>query len=381
MSLNNIFNTNILDINKSLQNIEDNIKRINDEVYNSLFFNDFNGFEIAKKSIESVETSINSLDNSIKNIKIKDFSNDIKNSLSSISNIYRDLSSSFSNFFNYDLSSYDNLLEEAKNKLQQFDDFQNKLRDDNNKANEEDYENYLNRLDEELELSIKNKDYISAHAISIKQKELKKKQEKENEDLQKENEIKTQRELLEKELAQAEYNRDYANWDNQVKLAEMEKSKALADAVLIPSLAIAQSALGVASSFAQGGPAGFAAGLIISASTISAAISAASAIVSSSNALDSLKSNPPKTPQFAFGTTGYIIPDGGSAIVGEMGAELISNKSGKISVQSNAQLNEFGYNRGDIWNITLNVKQALNADEIYKLMNNYKLRNSQKYTR
>ena len=161
----------------------------------------------------------------------------------------------------------------------------------------------------------------------------------------------------------------------------MTLSKAIADAVLIPSLAIAQSALGVAASFAQGGPVGFAAGLIISATAISSALSAASGIVSSANALDSVKSNPPTVPQFAFGTTGYIIPDGGSAIVGEMGAEIVSNKSGKISVQSNAQLQEQGFPKGDIWNVTINVEQALNPDEVYRLMNSYKARNSQMYTR
>ena len=161
----------------------------------------------------------------------------------------------------------------------------------------------------------------------------------------------------------------------------MEKSKAIADAVLIPSLAIAQSALGVAASFAQGGPVGFAAGLIISATAISSALAAASGVVSAANALDTVKSNPPTAPKFAFGTAGYIIPDGGSAIVGEMGAEIVSNKSGKISVQSNAQVREQGFSKGDIWNVTINVEKALNPDEVYKLMNSYKARNSQMYAR
>lgn len=274
----------------------------------------------AKTSIDNIETSINSLDNSINKADIKSFSSEIKDSLSSISSIYKDLSASFSDFFHYDLSSYDNAIEEAKNKLQEFDDYQKELRENKKTQDAEDYENYLSRLDEELELAIENKDAMSSEAIRIKQEELKKKQEKEKEDLQKEKEIEVQRELLEKQLAQAEYNKAYAEWDNEVKLAEMEKSKAIADAVLIPSLAIAQSALGVASSFAQGGPVGFAAGLVISATAISSAISAASGIVSSANALDSIKSNPPKAPQFAFGTTGYIIPDGGSAIVGGDGS-------------------------------------------------------------
>ena len=104
-------------------------------------------------------------------------------------------------------------------------------------------------------------------------------------------------------------------------------------------------------------------------------------IVSSANALDSVKSNPPQAPKFGFGTAGYIIPDGDSAIVGEMGAELITNKSGKIQVQSNAQMQEQGFYKGDIWNVTINVEQALNPDEVYRLMNSYKARNSQKYTR
>ncbi|PPS21703.1 hypothetical protein [Brachyspira murdochii] len=381
-------NKNIYDTNKELQNIEESIKKINSAYEKSSFFSSKDSFDEfsssaaeAKTSIDNIETSINSLDNSINKADIKSFSSEIKDSLSSISSIYKDLSASFSDFFHYDLSSYDNAIEEAKNKLQEFDDYQKELRENKKTQDAEDYENYLSRLDEELELAIENKDAMSSEAIRIKQEELKKKQEKEKEDLQKEKEIEVQRELLEKQLAQAEYNKAYAEWDNEVKLAEMEKSKAIADAVLIPSLAIAQSALGVASSFAQGGPVGFAAGLVISATAISSAISAASGIVSSANALDSVKSNPPKAPQFAFGTTGYIIPDGGSAIVGEMGAEIVTNKAGKIQVQSNAQLQERGFSKGDIWNVTINVEQALNPDEVYKLMNSYKARNSQMYAR
>ena len=380
---------NFSSTNKELQNIEESIKKINLAYESSSFFNgsenSFNEFSSsaaeAKTSIDNIETSINSLDNSINKIDIKSFSSEIKDSLSSISSIYKDLSASFSDFFHYDLSSYDAAIEEAKNKLQEFDDYQKELKENQKSQDDEDYENYLSRLDEELELAIENKDAMSAEAIRIKQEELKKKQEKEKEDLQKEKDIQNQRELLEKQLAQAEYNKAYAEWDNQVKLAEMEKAKAIADAVLIPSLAIAQAALGVAASFAQGGPVGFAAGLVISATAISSALAAASGIVSSANALDTVKSNPPQAPQFAFGTTGYIIPDGGSAIVGEMGAEIVTNKSGKIQVQSNAQLQEQGFSKGDIWNVTINVEQALNPDEVYKLMNSYKSRNSQMYTR
>ena len=380
---------NFSSTNKELQNIEESIKKINLAYESSSFFNgsenSFNEFSSsaaeAKTSIDNIETSINSLDNSINKIDIKSFSSEIKDSLSSISSIYKDLSASFSDFFHYDLSSYDAAIEEAKNKLQEFDDYQKELKENQKSQDDEDYENYLSRLDEELELAIENKDAMSAEAIRIKQEELKKKQEKEKEDLQKEKDIQNQRELLEKQLAQAEYNKAYAEWDNQVKLAEMEKAKAIADAVLIPSLAIAQSALGVAASFAQGGPAGFAAGLIISATAISSALAAASGIVSSANALDSIKSNPPQAPKFGFGTAGYIIPDGGSAIVGEMGAELITNKSGKIQVQSNAQMQEQVFSKGNIWNVTINVEQALNPDEVYRLMNSYKARNSQMYTR
>lgn len=387
--MNNNINKDLNDTNKQLNNIENSIKKINSSFESSVFFNDskqiFNDFtssaESAKTAVDNTSSSFDNLDKSIKNIDIKNFTDSIKDSLSSVSSIYKDLSASFSDFFHYDLTPYDNAVEEAKNKLKEFDDYQRELKENKKSEDDEDYENYLSRLEEELELAIENKDAMSAEAIRIKQEELKKKQDKEKEDLQKEKDIQNQRALLEKELAQAEYNKAYAQWQNNVKLAEMEKSKAIADAVLIPSLAIAQSALGVAASFAQGGPVGFAAGLIISATAISSAISAASGIVSSANALDTVKSNPPQAPQFAFGTTGYTIPDGGSAIVGEMGAEIVTNKSGKIAVQSNAQLKEGGFTKGDIWNVTINVEQALNPDEVYKLMNSYKARNSQMYTR
>ncbi|WP_300711506.1 hypothetical protein [uncultured Brachyspira sp.] len=380
---------NIENTNKELINTENIIKKINSAYESSSFFKGSkeifdsltSSAEETKTAVDNTSDSLNSLDKNIKDIDVKNFTNDIKSSLSSILSIYKDLSSVFSIFFDDDLTFYDKKIETAKNKLKEFDDYKRELKENKKTEDDEYYENYLARLDEELELAINNNDVMSEEAIRIKQEELKKKQDKEKEDLQKEKDIQNQRKLLERELAQAEYDKAYAKWDNNVKLAEMEKSKAIADAFLIPSLTIAQSALGTATSFAQGGLAGFAAGLIISAAAVSSAISAASGVVSSAKALDNIKSNPPKAPQFAFGSAGYIIPDGGSAIVGEMGAEIVTNKSGKISVQSNAQLQEQSFSKGDIWNITINVEQALNPDEVYRLMNSYKARNSQMYTR
>lgn len=374
---------NLSDAGKELKNIETSILNINSALEKSVsLFKDSKDLlkDFSDESAD-IKDAADSVNDALESIDIKKFSEEIKDCVSSVLEIYKDLSSSFRDFFHYDLTPYDDAVERAKNKLKEFDDYQKELKEDKKSRDNEDYENYLLRLDEELELAVKNNDAMSAEAIRIKREELDKKYAKEKEDLEKDKDIKSQRELLEKQLAHAQYSRDHADWTNKVKLAEMEKSKAIADAVLIPSLAIAQSALGVASSFGQGGPAGFAAGLIISAAAVSSVLSAASGIVSSANALDSIKSNPPEPPKFAFGTSGYIIPNGGSAIVGEMGAEIVTNKSGKIQVQSNAQLQEMGFSKGDIWNVTINVESALNPDEVYKLMNSYKLRNSQMYTR
>ena len=66
-----------------------------------------------------------------------------------------------------------------------------------------------------------------------------------------------------------------------------------------------------------------------------------------------------------------------------MGAELIKNNAGKITVQSNAQLND-NYNSMEgmhIENVIFNVSQVLTEEEVYKYMNDYKYRNSQMYVR
>lgn len=362
------------------------IKEMNEELIKTQTYigniNNAIGVEL-KESSNVAADSISLIKDSINKIDIKSFSSDINSILSSTSTLYSSISSSFFSFFDYDLSIYDNAINEAKQKLEEFNNYQNELRESSKEKEDEYYNNFLARLDEELELAIENDDLMSAEGIRIKKEEIAKKKEEENKLLLLEKESNAQKELLERNLAEAEYKKDYAKWENEVKLAEMEKSKAIADAVLIPSLAIAKSALGVATSFAEGGLVGFAAGLAVSATTVASAISAASGIVSSTNALDSVKSNPPTPPKFAFGTTGYTIPEGGYAIVGEMGAELVRNNAGKITVQSNAQLND-NYNSRDsmyIENVIFNVSQVLTEEEVYKYMNDYKYRNSQMYVR
>ena len=353
------------------------IKEMNEELIKTKSYigsiNNAIGIEL-KESSNVAADSINLIKDSINKIDIKSFSSDINSILSSTSTLYSSISSSFFSFFDYDLNAYDNAINEAKQKLEEFNNYQNELRESNKEKENEYYNNFLARLDEELELAIENDDLMSAEAIRIKKEEIAKKREEENKLLLLEKEKNAQKELLERNLAEAEYKKDYAKWENEVKLAEMEKSKAIADAILIPSLAIAKSALGVATSFAEGGLVGFAAGLAVSATTVASAVSAASGIVSSTNALDNVKSNPPTPPKFAFGTT---------AIVGEMGAELIKNNAGKITVQSNAQLND-NYNSMEgmhIENVIFNVSQVLTEEEVYKYMNDYKYRNSQMYVR
>ncbi len=380
------------DINKEVVKLEKEINNLDSTINNLVFFNDSNkifesiesGSSIAISSIDNINNSIDSLDYSISSIDFNKFSSDINNIFSGVDKLYSSVSSSFNSFFSYDLSSYNDAIEDAKKKLKEFDDFQNSLNKAKKEKENEYYDEYISKLDEELEYAINNDDIMTSEAIKLKKEELKAQKEKEKEELLLSKEVSRQREELEKNVAQAEYKKAYSEWENQVKLAEIEKNMAIADSVVIPALAIAQSALGVSSSFAQGGPAGFAAGLVISATTIASAVSAASSIVSASNTLDTVKSNPPLAPQFAFGTTGYNIPDGGYAIVGEMGAEVVRNVGGKISVESNAQFMESKSNYKDgiyIENLIFNIEKALNPEEVYEIINNYKIRHSQRYSR
>ena len=302
--------------------------------------------------------------------------------MSSIQSAYNSIGSAVMSIKSMDLidtSKFDEQIEHIQNKLDEFDEAQKEKEEEKQELDDEEYENYLARLDEEYEKAVEANDLMSQEAIRIKKEEVEKKREQEKKELEEEKKINKQREELEQQLAIAQYNKDYAEWQNQVKLAELQKNKAIADAIVLPALATAQSALGLATSFAQGGPVGFAAGVALSATAIGTAIGAAAGVASAASALDNVKSNPPEMPKFEFGTTGYTLGYGETALVGERGAELVKNMGGILQVQSAAQTEAMGNRGGErigmyIENLVFNVAQRLTAEELYEVMTTFKAR-------
>lgn len=303
--------------------------------------------------------------------------------MSSIQSAYNSIGSAVMSIKSMDLidtSKFDEQIEHIQNKLDEFDEAQKEKEEEKQELDDEAYQNYLARLDEEYQKAVEANDLMSQEAIRIKKEEVEKKREQEKKELEEEKKINKQREDLEKQLAEAQYNKDYAEWQNQVKLAELQKNKAIADAVVLPALATAQAALGLATSFAQGGPVGFAAGVALSATAIGSAIGAAAGVVSAAAALDSAKGNPPEMPKFEFGTTGYYLGYEETALVGERGPELVKNMGGILQVQSAAQTEAMGNRGGErigmyIENLVFNVAQRLTAEEIYEVMTTFKARN------
>ncbi|WP_052768217.1 hypothetical protein [Brachyspira hyodysenteriae] len=303
--------------------------------------------------------------------------------MSSIQSAYNSIGSAVMSIKSMDLidtSKFDEQINIIQGKLDEFDEEQKKKEEEKQELSDEEYENYLARLDEEYQKAVEANDLMSQEAIRIKKEELESKREQEKKELEEEKKANKEREELERQLAEAQYNKDYAEWQNQVKLAELQKNKAIADAIILPALATAQAALGLATSFAQGGPVGFAAGVALSATAIGSAVGAAAGVASAASALDNVKSNPPEMPRFEFGTTGYYLGYEETALVGERGPELVKNMGGILQVQSAAQTEAMGNGGGEkigmyIENLTFQVSQRLTADEIYEFMTSFKARN------
>lgn len=130
-------------------------------------------------------------------------------------------------------------------------------------------------------------------------------------ELEKDKQITEQEKALEKELAIAEYNKSYAEWQNEVASAKTAKAQAITDAIMMPVVAAGNAALGMSRSFVELGPiAGPIMGAMVAASVISAAVSGAANIKSASVAYDNVNASPPTPPAFQFGTTGYQLDNG-----------------------------------------------------------------------
>ncbi|MEI0843531.1 hypothetical protein R4M06_06220 [Brachyspira pilosicoli] len=309
---------------------------------------------------------------------------------SSIGNLFGSAMTAALDFSQIDLAPFDKAIEEAQSKLDAFNKWKEEQEEAEEEKSLEDYEKRIALLDEEIEYAKEIGDKMSEIALENKKKEIQEEMEEEQKRIDKEKAINEEEKRLEHELALAEYNKEYANWQNKVKQAEGSKHQAIANS----TLAVAQSALQGAQAYATAlgpppyglGPVlGHVAGATAMATIISSVMSGASSIKSASSSLDSIKAVPPQPPQFQFGTTGYDVSAGESILVGEAGPELLSLKSGgNIAVESNAQVKAKGLlNNGDIYidKVVFNVNKILSEEEIFKAMNNYKQRNSFMYTR
>ena len=370
--------------------------------------------EVRRKEIEDTQVQITALENlyeaqvkagepaeeTLETIKqLKDYLEDItketynwKDNLtaalsiaSSIGNLFGSIMTAALDFSQIDLTPFDKAIEEAQSKLDAFNKWKEEQEEAEEEKSLEDYEKRIALLDEEIEYAKEIGDKMSEIALENKKKEIQKEMDEEQKRIDKEKAINEEEKRLQHELALAEYNKEYANWQNQVKSAQTQKTKAIADSIIMPAQAIGNAALGVSQAFAQGGLVGAALGTALAVGIVSSAVSGAAGVKNASSALDSIQGNPPQPPQFQFGTTSYNVAAGESILVGEAGPELLSLKSGgNIAVESNAQVKAKGLlNNGGMYidKVVFNVNKILNEEEIYKAMNNYKQRNSFMYTR
>ena len=310
----------------------------------------------------------------------EDYLRDATQITASIHSTINSLISSAGAFGEKSLASYTKAINEAQAKITAFNQWKEEQKEEENEQSDEEYEAYLERLDKEYEIAKKVGDKMTMLAIENKKKELAKNKEKLEEDKQ----ITEQEKALEKELAIAEYNKSYAEWQNEVSSAKTQKAMAIVDAIMMPLVAIGNSAVGISKSFAEGGIIGAIAGTAASIGIIASAVSGAAGVKSASNSYDNVAASPPTPPAFQFGTTGYQLDNGQSAIVGETGAEVIRNMAGKLVVESNAQAKAMGrFNEAGMYieQVIFNVSSIVDKKTIYKAMNEYKQRDSFAYTR
>ena len=342
--------------------------------------------EPAEKTLETIKQLKSQLGGITKEtLNWKDNLTAVLSITSTVGNLFGSVLTAALDFSQIDLAPFDKAIEDAQAKLDAF----NKWKEEQEEAEEEktleDYQKRIALLDEEIEYAKEIGDKMSEIALENKKKEIQEEMEEEQKRIDKEKAINEEEKRLQHELALAEYNKEYANWQNQVKSAQTQKTKAIADSIIMPAQAIGNAAIGVSQAFAQGGLVGLGLGIAASTGVIASAVSGAAGVKNASSALDSIQGNPPQPPQFQFGTAGYNVSAGESILVGEAGPELLSLKSGgNIAVESNAQVKAKGLlNNGGMYidKVIFNINKVLNEEEIYKAMNNYKQRNSFMYTR
>lgn len=340
-------------------------------------------------SLKLAETEINNLEVATdkSNTKINSMFNALEINASSLSKTFGSISNSVMSIVQdnwnaniKDLSEYDNAIEESKNKqIEALEALEEKYKE----SNEIEKELYIEKLNEEYERAIEANDMLSTNAIENRLKELTEGSEIDN----KEAALKKKKEEEEKKvLAQtnydisvAEYNKAKAEHDNEIALAEVKKNKAIADATLGLANATIQAAIMPLTAGASGGIIGFTAGAIMAGAALTAVASAVSGITNATQSLDAVKANPPTPPappQFAYGTGGYTLREGESAIVGEMGREIVRNKGGDLEVISTERTKEISNSNSiNINNFIVEVKEFINADQVIDILNELKSRN------
>ena len=167
----------------------------------------------------------------------------------------------------------------------------------------------------------------------------------------------------EQAVAMVEYQRAVSEHTNEVQNAKSQVSMAQGEAVLGVGMATLNAAVGVSKSFGQGGLAGAVAGIAAAAGIIGSVASGATGVASASSSLESVQGQAPTPPQFAYGTNGYGLGIGESAIVGERGAEVVTNRGGNgIEVMSTD--NTSRYNSENENPVIINIYAEFGADEI-----------------
>lgn len=248
-----------------------------------------------------------------------------------------------------DLTKFDEAIkiseENAKTALDNFDKEREEKESEKKETLDTDREERIVKLEEEYERSLAAEDQMSAKAIDIKLKQLKKEKAEEDkkltEDEKKKEEEKKKDEERKKieikgqyDISVAQYNRDLAEHQNKIKLAEQERNAAIAQGVVTMAQGAAQAGLAFAKTLTEPAlpfPANTIMAGILMGSALGTVAGQAAGLASAAQSFESIKSDapkPPNAPKFAYGTGGYSLSQGSYAIVGEQGPEMVRQKAG-----------------------------------------------------
>lgn len=314
------------------------------------------------------------------------FANMSKEAISFISSVTTSqnsmLSSSLTNQYNSLRQENERMMNEYDKSIDEIEERYSAMKEALKEEDAKSLENLIENLESEKEISINHNDILSAYAIDKKLFELEAKKKKEDE----EKAIETKRlseikavedaktkasEKARREEAMIQYKRDKANYDNTLANSKMNAALGIADAVAQPAMAVLNVASGTAKSFAQGGIPGGIAGAVMGISILGTVLGSVASAVASANNIKALEANPPTKPAFAHGTMGYALKSGESAVVGEMGAELVHNRGGELVVSTHSRTNSPAVNENftlNFYGITMN--EAI--EEIKDFLKTYK---------